>query len=262
MNRHAAAAAAAFSALLLAAVPASAEVRRTVTVGAGAQVLPKFQGSDDYGFAPLPFFDLRPVGEPLRFGASDESFGLRLFGERMGFSFGPVIGVAGKREEDDVGAPVGDVDFTIEPGAYAQAWLGRSIRLRGEVRRGIGGHDGWLGDLGADFVLRSDGTVGGIGPRLRWADGAYHEAYFGVSPAAAAASGLAAFDPGGGIYAVGAIAGIGHQFDERWGLYAYAGYDRLVGDAADSPIVRQLGSRDQFSAGLALTYSFDMNLPF
>ena len=34
-------------------------------------------------------------------------------------------------------------------------------------------------------------------------------------------------------------------------------YDRLIRDAADSPIVRQLGSRDQFSGGIALTYVLD-----
>lgn len=40
-----------------------------------------------------------------------------------------------------------------------------------------------------------------------------------------------------------------------FGLYGYAGYDRLTGEAKDSPIVAA-GKKDQFSAGLALTYRF------
>jgi outer membrane protein len=58
------------------------------------------------------------------------------------------------------------------------------------------------------------------------------------------------------VQAVGVTAGYLRQLTPRWGIYSYAKYDRLVGDAADSPIVRQFGSRDQFSGGLALTYTF------
>ena len=43
----------------------------------------------------------------------------------------------------------------------------------------------------------------------------------------------------------------------NWAFYTYAGYDRLVGDAADLPIVRTFGSRDQFSGGIGLFYSFN-----
>jgi outer membrane protein len=46
------------------------------------------------------------------------------------------------------------------------------------------------------------------------------------------------------------------QLTPRWGIYTYAGLDRLVGDAADSPVVRQFGSRNQLSAGAALTFTF------
>jgi outer membrane protein len=77
-----------------------------------------------------------------------------------------------------------------------------------------------------------------------------------VTQAESVRTGLAAYRPGGGIQAVGATAGFIKQLDKRWGIYSYAKYDRLVGDAADSPVVRVHGSRDQFSGGLALTYTF------
>jgi outer membrane protein len=41
-------------------------------------------------------------------------------------------------------------------------------------------------------------------------------------------------------------------------MFGYGRYERLVGDAADSPIVREFGSRNQLSGGLGLTYTFTM----
>ena len=91
---------------------------------------------------------------------------------------------------------------------------------------------------------------------MRWADNKYHDRYYGV-PVAFPASGIpAAYDPDGGIYAVGAIANFTHRLGRNWGVQAYAGYDRLVGDAADSPFVRAFGSRDQFSGGAGLWLEF------
>jgi MipA family protein len=158
---------------------------------------------------------------------------------------------------------VDQVDFTFEPGLFANFLISDSFRLRAEARRGIGGHEGWVGDLGADAFFRpGPDTVISIGPRLRLADEDYMESYFGVTPAVALRSGLPVYQPEGGIKAAGAMFGITHQLSRSFGVYAYAGYDRLVGDAADSPIVRQFGSEDQFSGGLTLYYSFRMRNPF
>jgi MltA-interacting protein MipA len=39
-------------------------------------------------------------------------------------------------------------------------------------------------------------------------------------------------------------------------------FDRLVGDAARSPVTRRFGTADQFTAGVGVTYSFRTDLPF
>ena len=228
-----------------------------VTIGAGPRVDPKYPGADNYGFSPMPIFGLRREGARLPFEAPDEGTGFGFLGDDSPFDLGPTVQLVGKRQEEDVGAPVGDVGFTVEAGAFAQFYLGDNFRLRAEGRRGIGGHDGWVGDILADFVLRDDDTyVFSIGPRARWGDNDYHDAYFGVTPAVATATGLAPFNPGSGFHSVGAMAGITHMIGRSVGIYAYGGYDRLIGDAADSPIVRTYGSRDQFSGGLALFVTF------
>ena len=254
------AAALAAAATLLAAAPAAAQDERgwTVSIGAGARVSPKYPGADALGFSPMPLIDLRPRGSPLEFEAPDEGWGFGLLGRDSVVNLGPSVGFVNKREQDDVGAPVGDVGFTVEAGGFVHVFPVRNFRLRAEARRGIGGHDGWVGDLAADLVIRDrDNYVFSIGPRARWADGAWHDAYFGVTPAAAAASGLPAYDPGAGFHSLGAVAGLTYMLSADWGVYGYAGYDRLIGGAADSPIVRAFGSRDQYSAGIGLFYEFD-----
>lgn len=229
-----------------------------VSLGGGARVTPKYPGAEDYGFSPMPIFGLRREGEPLPIEAPDEGSGFGFLGDDEAFDFGPALQFQSKRQEEDVGAAVGDVGFTVEAGAFAQLFLGDNFRLRVEGRRGLGGHDGWVGDLFADFVLRDeDSYVFTIGPRARWGDDNYHDAYFSVAPAVAAATGLPAFDADGGFHSVGAYAGLTYLLGRRWGVYGYAGYDRLIGDAADSPIVRALGSRNQYAAGLGLFFEFD-----
>jgi outer membrane protein len=233
---------------------------RLITVGLGAQIVPKYPGADNVLLAPLPRFDIRRVGDPIRFSAPDQGSGLSLLGSHSAVNFGPVFQLQGKRREKDVGAPVGNVGFTVEPGAFIQAWMSSTLRVRAEGRKGIGGHKAWVGDLSADVVVRGgDTTFFSIGPRARLSDARYQRAYFGVTPAVAVRTGLPAYNPGGGVYAVGAVAGLLQQLSPKWGIWAYAGYDRLVRNAGNSPIVRAFGSRDQFSGGVALTYSFTIH---
>ncbi|MEM9442430.1 MAG: MipA/OmpV family protein [Pseudomonadota bacterium] len=42
----------------------------------------------------------------------------------------------------------------------------------------------------------------------------------------------------------------------RWGLTGILSYKRLIDDAADSPIVDDVGNANQIFGGAALTYSF------
>jgi outer membrane scaffolding protein for murein synthesis (MipA/OmpV family) len=242
---------------LATAWPAMAQ--RTVTLGLGAQVTPKYPGADNYGIGPMPIFDLRRPGEPITFESADDGAGFGLLGRDSVVNFGPAVRFQSKREEDDVGAAVGDVGFTFEVGGFVEVLPSRNFRIRAELRKGLGGHRALTGSLGADVIFRDDQNyIFSIGPRVRWADNKYNDRYFGVTPAVAGATGLAALDPDGGIYAVGGIANFTHRLGRNWGVQAYAGYDRLVGDAADSPIVRTFGSRDQFTGGAGLWIEFDV----
>jgi outer membrane protein len=232
-----------------------------VRVGAGLQLLPEFIGADKTRLAPLGSFKIARGTNQFSFSAQDDSPSIAVV-SKNGFSFGPAINVAGRRKEKDVGAPVGSISRTFEAGAFAQYMAGDSFRVRAELRKGIGGHDGLVGALGADKVWRSgDHYVFSVGPRLLFSDARFQRAYFGVSPAASLASGLPQYRPSGGIYGVAAATGARYQLGSGpWGLFGYARYERLVGDAAKSPIVRKFGSRNQYSAGIGLSYVFNIRL--
>jgi outer membrane protein len=225
-------------------------------VGTGFQVRPDFPGSDKREVAPLFDIDIARGDEPFAIEAPDDKFGLRLLSSGR-LTVGPAANLQAARRESDVGAPVGKVGRTLEIGAYADYQLSDALRLRGEVLKGINGHEGLVGSLGIDQIWRDgDRYAVTLGPRLLLSDGRYQRAYYGVGPAAALASGLPEYRPGGGLHGVAVATGVSVQLDPRWGLFGYARGERLVGDAAKSPIVRSFGSRNQLSAGLGLSYAF------
>lgn len=231
-----------------------------VRAGLGAQIIPDFPGSDDTEWALYPQLSVAKGDELFAAGAPDDSFDLRLISSG-GFAAGPVAKITSGRRDSKVGAPVGDVSTTIEAGAFVQQTLGESFRLRGEVRKGIGGHDGFVGNAGGDFIARDgDKYVFSVGPRVIFSDSRYQRTYFGVTPEAALASGLPVYRPDGGIHALALVSGIDYAIGGGWGLFGYARYERLVGDAKKSPIVREFGSPNQFSAGLGINRTFNLRL--
>jgi outer membrane protein len=247
--------------LLAAPGPAYGQVQDVrVRVGLGGQVRPEFPGADDREFAPVWDIDVARGTNEFKFEAPDDQFGIALF-SKDGFALGPAANLSNSRKDKDVGAPLGKVPTTFEAGAFAEYYAGKSFRLRAELLKGIGGHDGLIGSVGADQFWRDgDRYVVSIGPRLLFSDSRYQRAYFGISPAAALASGLPAYRPSSGIHAVALASGLSYQFNPRWGLFGFGRYERLVGDAAKSPIVRDLGSRNQLSAGAGLSYTFTLDM--
>jgi MipA family protein len=248
--------AAALLALLTSPALAQEKEPRRVRIGLGAQVTPSYPGADEVRFGPFINVDIARGDTPFAFEAPDESFAIPVI-NTQGLAIGPALNIQGSRTNSDVGAPVGKVSTTVEAGGFVQTFVTPALRLRAELRRGLGGHEGFIGEVSADFVARDgDKYVFSIGPRVTLTNARYQRAYFGVDPAQSAVTGLPGFRPDGGLQSVGATAGLTYQFSRRWGVMTYARYDRLVSDPADSPIVRQFGSRNQFSGGLGLTYTF------
>jgi len=98
------------------------------------------------------------------------------------------------------------------------------------------------------------------GPRYTLVNSKYASTYFSVSNVEAMASVLPAFDADGGSNAVGVGAQLRYQLDPQWDLRGYVEYDKLLGSAAGSPLVKFRGSSDQVTYGVGVAYSFDVGV--
>ena len=224
-------------------------------------VEPEFLGSDDYSGIGFPSFSFRKAGTPEGFAAADDGVDFSLFGNEY-FSVGPVGRYASGRYNGASRELRGldSIGWTVQLGAYGEVWPTEWLRGRLEVRHGLNGDTGFVADLAGDVVVRPGQWTLAIGPRMTLGDEQYMDTYFGVTKGAAARNGrVSAYSPGGGVVSVGALAGAGYQWNERWTTAGYARYDRLVGSAADSPIVKKLGSADQFTFGVTVGYSFGVD---
>lgn len=241
------------------AVPAASS-DWTITIGVEGRMLPEYEGSGDFRFAPVPMFGIRRAGAPPHFRSPRDGFGIGLV-DTGNFRAGPSFKVRIGRDESDSPdlAGLGNVDWTLEAGAFAEYWPTQWLRTRAELRQGIGGHDGLVSDLLADVVMpvTPQLTLSG-GPRVTLASTAATSPYFSITPGQSAASGLPVYDASGGVRSFGAGAQARYRWSPKWATHVFVEYERLSGDAAESPLVTQRGSRDQIQVGIGATYSFDI----
>ena len=231
-------------------------------VGATGFLGPKYDGSSKMLFQAAPLISLGKSGSTVRFSSRNDNPSFA-FVDTGAFR----AGVAGKlifdRDEDtsDDLKGLSPVKFGGELGGFAEVYPTDWLRLRAEVRQGIRSHHGVVADVAADgFIDVTDNIRVSAGPRLSAATSDYFEAYYGVNGAEAAASGLSEYKPSGGLNSVGVGTAITWQATDKLDTSAFAEYKRLKGPAADSSLVKERGSRNQFMVGLSATYRFDFSL--
>lgn len=221
----------------------------------GVRVAPDYMGSNDYRLFPSGSINFSRRGTQPSFGAPDDGANLGLLGG-SNWSVGVTGRLRSERDNDDDLRGFAKIDWAVEGGAFATYWPSDGLRLHGELRRGFGGHHSWVADLGVDAVWREGALVASVGPRLSWADDAFARTYFGVDPVEAGRSpfDIASYTPDGPAWAAGLTASAEYRLSRHWNLVAAGRYRRLLGDIADSPIVVDLGSPDQFSTSLSFRY--------
>ncbi|TCP33568.1 MipA/OmpV family protein [Sphingomonas sp. BK235] len=230
-------------------------------VAVGAGVAPRYDGSDERRVIPFLLGDVRYRGVTL------ELRGLRArvdLASDPRLSIGPVLGA--RLNRDDVDGPVGllpTIGTAVEAGGYVGYRFGGDALGQGALSTELtvvhdvaGVHDGLSATASLGYAaVRTRDTFVALDVQASWADRDYTRTYFGIGPADAARSGLAAYRPGGGFRDIGAGLTAGHYLDRHWGVIGRLGATYLVGDAADSPVTEQ-GSRWQPLAGLTLSYRF------
>ncbi|HXF88564.1 MAG TPA: MipA/OmpV family protein [Xanthobacteraceae bacterium] len=252
-------------AIVGAALPAAAWAEAakywTVTVGIEARVAPRWQGADDkYETFPVPLLDVRRAGTMERFRGPRDGISIGLI-DTGSFRLGPVgkIRFPRKVKDDSNLVGLGDVGWAYEVGVFADYYFVPWLRTRAEVRQGWGGHDGLTADLMADVIAQvTPQLMLSAGPRISFANTDATVPYYSVTPAQSVASGLPVFNARGGVRGVGAGAQARYFWTPLWATHAFVEYERLAGDAKNSPIVALRGSPDQWTFGAGITYAFDM----
>ncbi|MCA3555230.1 MipA/OmpV family protein [Aestuariivirga sp.] len=246
--------------LLAVLSPASAqdtgERQFVLDLGGGVLAQPRYPGSDETIAVPYPLIGVSRLFVP-GFGQIDGNDSVR------GITVYPSFNFIGERNSADSEELEGldDVDWALEAG------LGVSARydwIRGfvEVRQGFNGYSGQVANFGIDFIgSPTEDLELRFGPRAGWGSQNYMDAYFGITASEAAASPLydQAYKPDAGFNTVGLAGSASYNLTDDWKLHALAGWDRLVGDAGNSPIVKE-GSVNQYYAGAGITYRFAFDL--
>ncbi|MFO7759827.1 MAG: MipA/OmpV family protein [Roseovarius sp.] len=223
----------------------------SVTAGATAQ--PEYFGADTFRFAPtgrIGFTGLR-IGD-VQFLDPD---GPREFAPGT-FYRGALQYIPDRAGRDEL-AGLSDVDTSVELGLGLQHTRER-WQVYGELRYGFIGHQAVSADIGANAIFRGEGgAVLHAGPRIELGNSRFMRTYFGVTDREAARSEFEAFTPNRSVYSTGFEIAAFQPVQADWGLTASVRYDRLRGDAADSPIVQQ-GSQNQWTVMLGLTRHFNL----
>lgn len=161
----------------------------------------------------------------------------------------------GRRPGNERLAGLGDIGITPLLGFSATGTL-VALRWNAMARHATTSHEGTLLDAGIALPW----TLGqhakfSFGPGISWADRKYTQAYFGVTPEQARASGRPVFEAGAGIKSLQWTLDMDMALSRNWSVIAMLQTKRLQGDAARSPITER---RRQTAGLLAAQYQFQL----
>lgn len=189
-----------------------------------------------------------------------------------GWKVGPLIKLQFGRDERNGGSPflvaggstalrgMGDIGVAGEAGVFAEKSFGTygRFKMRTEVRQGFGAHDALVGDVSAAYQGAAGRAFYSIGPRATLATKDYMQTYFGVTPAQAMRTGLRVSRLDGGLVSYGLSGSLIRPLNESTTIALFGSIDRLGGEPAGSALIRERGSREQFTLGINFGYRFSL----
>ena len=232
-------------------------------VGLGVGVTPRYAGASEDVVGAMPGIRYQVPGSRKFFEwyGPLASFSLT---ESERWQFGPSLGFRfGRSEvEDAVVRLLPEVDTTIEGGAMLSwtylntAGIPWRVRVGGVALTDLGDtYNGLNSSFWSSLWLPLSPRVFiGLGGGFSWSSSSFNQAYFGVTPAGSAASGLPVYTPGSGVRQWYAWPALVVRLSDHWVGGVGVFYQRLAGPAADSPIVTQRGDRNQITAGVGIGY--------
>jgi len=243
-------------------------------IGLAVGFEPDYEGSDDISAAVLPLVEIGKPGVFFLKGATINpndgisSAGMTIFhlsyidnSKLMAqVIMGPLVRVNIGRNEDDskILDGLGDIDPSVGIGGFIDFNKGSShINFAIASQNAGDDKDGFLAtlDLKYTFSISNNLTFSPI-VSTSWANDDYMQGFFSVTKAQSRRSGLRHFDGEAGFKDIGVQFHASYAITEHLSVDGQAGYWRLLNDAAESPIVKDEGTNNQFRGLVGLTYNF------
>jgi MipA family protein len=240
----------------------------TITLGVGPEVFTSFPGASSVSIWPTGYISYRRPGEPEPFVSPDDGLGIALL-DLPWIKAGPDARFISERTPNGGFGVIGsnrnffglhNVGFTAELGGFLELWPADFIRARLEARQGVSGAQGFDANIELDVVERYGPWTFSAGPRFRFGDTQFVNAYFSVTPVEAFSNGnVSPYQAHGGLTSVGGFGAVKYTFSPAWSTTVFGGVNRYVGSAGGSPIPNRLGSLNDITAGALVAYSFNWN---
>jgi outer membrane protein len=236
-------------------------------IGVGAGTLPKFEGANKYKAVPLvhgkvAYDDFYLAVESMNTNGAAAKLNVVPLSS---VHFGPMLNYRLGRETttDNRLQKLPVLDEAIEAGVFLRFNFkgfsqsdssGLEFRALTDVS---GVHDGNILEAKIDYTkMISKSFSLGTAVRTSYVNSDYARTYFGVTAAQQSASGLAESNPEGGVKDVSLDLSATYILSPKWSLTGLASYSRLLGDIADSSIVKDAGNENEYRGGMLVTRKF------
>ena len=236
----------------------------TGLIGVGVASSPEYLGSDDnelgaalIGKIHYGHYYAKLMGAGVQLNVSSDE----------NIEYGLYLNSRSGREtdvENDTVSKLREIDSAFEVGLFVEFPYQNVFTKRDKLSFGIdvltdvsGTHDGTVLKIGSRYsYMLSPKVMLSTGASLTYGDDSFNDTYFSVDSDNAMRSGLATYDADGGFNKVGLNVTANYALSKQWGMFGMVGYERLIGDAADSSIVADEGSDSMYRTALGLTYRF------
>ncbi len=252
--------------LVLTILPAGAHAQDKVQQGAlfgrsfnialRGWVTPTYEGGKHFGLYPGGSLAVTRPSDFDSFAAPDDAASFALLDNRH-VSAGIAAAVRETRYNNDELTGMRSIGWSIQGGGYLNYWPSRWLRLHVEGLKGLTSQYGLLVNTSADVMHQFGRWRLAGGPRYSWGDEKWNNRYFGVTAAEALASPYIAnpYTAKAGSHFAGLEASAEYKL-KQWRLTFDIRYHHLLGDDANSPLVKQLGTADQFQASTGFRVLF------
>lgn len=255
------------------AMPSADEVadKDTLTIAGGVGYKPDYEGSDDYHLIPAAAVRGQYHGISFTTRATYLYVDVIKDSTKFGFDFGPIVGARSNKRRhihDDVVELLPKTKTAFEVGGFAGVSLHGltnpydTLALRLDVLHDVGNaHESTTFSPSLDFSTPlSIKTYASASIGAEFVSNKFADYYYSITPAGSLASGLPAFNAGGGMKNWKASLLLNQSITGNLlhglSIFGTAQYSRLVGDFRDSPIVSLRGSPNQWLLATGIAYTW------